>query len=69
MLQIKKVICLGLFIIICGPWLQAQDILELDNDTLLLKLELTRGGAIGYISISGSTRNIVNIHDEGRYIQ
>jgi hypothetical protein len=69
MLQIKKVICLGLFIIICGPWLQAQDILELDNDTLLLKLDLTRGGAIGYISISGSTRNIVNIHDEGRYIQ
>jgi hypothetical protein len=41
----------------------------LDNDTLLLKLDLSRGGAISYISLSGSERNIVNIADEGRYIQ
>lgn len=32
-------------------------------------LDLSRGGAINYISKSGSTRNIVNIHDEGSYIQ
>ncbi len=43
--------------------------LELNNDTLHVKLDLTRGGAINYISESGSTRNLVNIHDEGRYIQ
>lgn len=43
--------------------------LELNNDTLHVKLDLTRGGAINYISVSGSTRNLVNIHDEGRYIQ
>ena len=43
--------------------------MEADNDTLLVKLDLTRGGAIAYISKSGIDRNIVNIHDEGRYIQ
>lgn len=28
-----------------------------------------RGGAIYYISRATETRNLVNIHDEGRYIQ
>jgi len=41
----------------------------IDNGVLILKLDLTRGGAISYLSLSGSTRNIVNIADEGRYIQ
>jgi hypothetical protein len=41
----------------------------IDNDTLTLKLDLTRGGAISYLSLSGSARSIVNIADEGRYIQ
>ena len=49
--------------------LKAQDFLEFDNDTIHLKLDLTRGGAISYISKSGTNRSIVNIHDEGRYIQ
>ena len=40
-----------------------------DNGTLTLKLDLTRGGAISYLSISGSSRSMVNIADEGRYIQ
>jgi len=43
--------------------------LVLDNGVLTLKLDLTRGGAISYISKAGSTRSIVNIADEGRYIQ
>jgi len=43
--------------------------MALDNGVLNIKLDLTRGGAINYISTSGTTRNIVNIHDEGRYIQ
>jgi hypothetical protein len=42
---------------------------EVDNGVLTLKLDLTRGGAIAYLSLSGSSRNIVNIADEGRYIQ
>ncbi|MEW6193798.1 MAG: hypothetical protein AB1521_01410 [Bacteroidota bacterium] len=40
-----------------------------DNGKLKLKLDLTRGGAICYISISGSDENLVNVYDEGRYIQ
>ena len=40
-----------------------------DNGILTLKLDLTRGGAISYLSLSGSERSLVNIADEGRYIQ
>ncbi|MEN8204134.1 MAG: Ig-like domain-containing protein [Bacteroidota bacterium] len=58
-----------LLFLMFAPALSAQTSIELDNDTLHLKLDLTRGGAINYISKSGTTRNIVNIHDEGRYIQ
>lgn len=43
--------------------------LTADNGMLTLKLDLTRGGAISWLSLSGSTRSIVNIADEGRYIQ
>ncbi|MDP4286081.1 MAG: hypothetical protein Q8891_16850 [Bacteroidota bacterium] len=40
-----------------------------DNGVLKVKLDLSRGGAISYISLSGSNRSLINIHDEGRYIQ
>ena len=40
-----------------------------DNGVIKVKLDLTRGGAINYLSNSGTSRNLVNIHDEGRYIQ
>ena len=46
-----------------------QEDFELKNDFLHLKQDLTRGGSISFISKAGTTRNIVNIHDEGRYIQ
>lgn len=39
------------------------------NSKICLKQDLTRGGAINYISLADRDRNIVNIHDEGRYIQ
>lgn len=42
---------------------------EIDNGILTLKLDLTRGGAISWLSLSGKNRSIVNIADEGRYIQ
>jgi len=67
--MIKYVLATFVLIIVTGFILNAQQHLELDNDTLHLKIDLTRGGAINYISNSGSERNIVNIHDEGRYIQ
>ncbi|MDP4251443.1 MAG: hypothetical protein Q8918_15175 [Bacteroidota bacterium] len=41
----------------------------IDNGILRIKLDLSRGGAIAYISLSRQDRNIVNIADEGRYIQ
>lgn len=41
----------------------------IDNEVLTLKLDLTRGGAISYLSLSGKDRSIVNIFDEGRNIQ
>lgn len=40
-----------------------------DNGMLTVKFDLTRGGAISWISKSGSTHSLVNIADEGRYIQ
>lgn len=40
-----------------------------DNGVLTVKFDLTRGGAISWISKSGSTQSLVNIADEGRYIQ
>jgi len=70
-LQREILKCATLFLVILMPGfgLMAQNEIEVDNDTLHLKLDLTRGGAINYISKSGSTRSIVNIADEGRYIQ
>ena len=66
-------ICRLLFIFILFPQFANSQIQNvdpvIDNGTLLLKLDLTRGGAISYLSLSGSARSIVNIADEGRYIQ
>ena len=60
----------ALLIILTVANLSAQsNELFLDNGTLVVKIDLTRGGAINYISLSGSNRSLVNIHDEGRYIQ
>jgi hypothetical protein len=36
-----------------------------DNGIVKVKFDLTRGGAISYISLSGSERNLVNVYDEG----
>ncbi|MDP4185020.1 MAG: hypothetical protein Q8862_07645 [Bacteroidota bacterium] len=47
----------------------AQSDFGLDNGVLHIRQDLTRGGAISYISKSGVDRNIVNISDEGRYVQ
>ncbi len=54
----------------CSTAIFSQDgMIEADNGVLKLKLDLTRGGAICYVSLSGSDENLVNIFDEGRYIQ
>ncbi len=41
----------------------------INGDELIVSQDLTRGGAICYISKKGAATNIVNIADEGRYIQ
>ncbi|MHB8403635.1 MAG: T9SS type A sorting domain-containing protein [Bacteroidia bacterium] len=46
-----------------------QTVLSTDNGIIKIQLDLTRGGAISYLSNSDSSNNLVNIHDEGRYIQ
>ena len=43
--------------------------LEIKNRQIEVVQDLTRGGAIAYISKRGAYRNLVNIRDEGRYIQ
>lgn len=64
--------CIPLFLVLllsaAVNYAQPKEI-SADNGTLKIKFDLTRGGAISYISLSGSDRNLVNIHDEGRYIQ
>ena len=46
-----------------------QKELSANNGIINVKLDLSRGGAINYISLSGTDKNLVNICDEGRYIQ
>ena len=49
--------------------LQTPKELVADNGILTVKFDLTRGGAISWISKTGSQKSLVNIADEGRYIQ
>ena len=73
----KKNIIILCILIFAGYWgytVSAQtglssDELVADNGEITVKFDLTRGGAISWVSLSGSGRNLVNIADEGRYIQ
>lgn len=47
----------------------ADSFIEISNSEITLRQDLRRGGSICYISRTGVDRNIVNIYDEGRYIQ
>lgn len=68
--NMKRKLSYLIFFISIGISLRAQPVvLTADNGKIKVKLDLTRGGAINYLSLSGEKRNLVNIHDEGRYIQ
>lgn len=41
----------------------------LDNGTLRIGIDKSRGAAIGYFALSKDKRNLLNHHDEGRFIQ
>ena len=61
-----------LFLSFCAGTVQAArggDFLELRNRSLIVRQDLTRGGAICFVGRRGEGRNYVNIFDEGRYIQ
>lgn len=47
----------------------SDSVLELRNSCITLRQDLRRGGSICHISANGTPRNLVNIFDEGRYIQ
>lgn len=48
---------------------QEKDWEYLDNGTIRIGVDKTRGAAIGYFSLSKEKRNLLNHHDEGRFIQ
>ena len=41
----------------------------LDNGVLRIGVDKTRGAAVGYFSLTNDPRNLLNHHDEGRFIQ
>lgn len=46
-----------------------QDWAYLDNGTIRIGVDKSRGAAIGYFALSKDQRNLLNHHDEGRFIQ
>lgn len=47
----------------------AQELVKISNGNITLCQDLERGGSISHIYVGDSRRNLVNIFDEGRYIQ
>lgn len=47
----------------------AQELVKISNGQISLCQDLERGGSISHIYFGDSKRNLVNIYDEGRYIQ
>lgn len=41
----------------------------LDNGVIRIGVDKSRGAAIGYLALSSTRRNLLNHHDEGRFIQ
>ena len=68
-MKIQVSILIILFLLGCISLNAQATELSADNGVIKVMLDLTRGGAINYLSLSGNNRNLVNIHDEGRYIQ
>jgi hypothetical protein len=72
-MKIIEFALISIMLSLFGNILPAQEVQKndsvIDNGILTLKLDLSRGGAISYLSLSGSKRNVINIADEGRYIQ
>lgn len=46
-----------------------KDWAYLDNGTIRIGVDKSRGSAIGFLALSKDKRNLLNHHDEGRFIQ
>lgn len=60
---------LALALALPGSRARAQSSSFLDNGTIKVGVDLTVGGSIYYLSQSGTTNNVINIADLGRYVQ
>ena len=56
-------------IVVCVPQSAHSQTRFLDNGVILIAVDASRGGAITYLSETGSRESVVNIYDPGRYIQ
>lgn len=58
-------------IALCAPLTAkpGQSWAYLDNGTIRIGVDQSRGAAIGYFALSKDKRNLLNHHDEGRFIQ
>jgi hypothetical protein len=69
----RLILLIALALIIITAW-AAKDpafaqVQYLDNGVIKIGVDLTRGGAISYLSESNSSENVVNVYDNGRFIQ
>ena len=48
---------------------QAETWAYLDNGAIRIGVDRSRGAAIGFLALSSDRRNLLNHHDEGRFIQ
>ncbi len=55
--------------VVCSVPPARADTSFLDNGVIRIGVDLARGGAINYLSESGSSSSVVNIYDLGRYVQ
>lgn len=51
------------------PEKEARSWAYLDNGIIRIGVDKSRGAAIGYLALSATQRNLLNHHDEGRFIQ
>jgi len=47
----------------------AEPFTYLDNGTIRIGVDQSRGSAIGYFALSKTSENLLNHHDEGRFVQ
>jgi len=65
--MVSRFVVLALCVLVGVP--AGAQVEYLDNGVVRVGADLSRGGAISHLGESGSSRNVVNIRDLGRYVQ